>query len=153
MAMATSSQVDKTTRRHSRLLVVFVLATMVAGLTASEAEAKVWFGDMQGRALARGHRVSSTIAGCPGNDSCRALVKGVAVALRRGPGKRTDNRRHEWPRLGHITASGRLTFQVPHVRVGHYYLVARLKLGDRRRWVMASGPFRVIRGARRGHAS
>jgi hypothetical protein len=147
MAIVIGSEPDKPRRRHGRAVVAFLFAAIVAGLAAPAAEAKIWFGDMQGRELAWGQRVSSTIAGCPGNDSCRAAVKGVAVALRRGPGRRTAHRGGPPHRLGRVSGSGRLTFLVPHVRVGRYELVARLKIGDRRRWMPASGRFRVIRGA------
>ena len=143
--MMISAQAGKPRGRRSRPVVAFLLAAMVMGLAAPAAEAKVWFGDMQGRELAWGRRVSSTIAGCPGNDSCRAAVKGVAVALRRSPVRRAPTGRRRQARLGRVSAAGRLTFEVPRVRIGRYRLVARIRIGDRKRWMPASGRFRVIR--------
>ena len=34
---------------------------------------------MGGRAVRRGDTVSTTIMGCPGNESCRAVVEGVVA--------------------------------------------------------------------------
>jgi len=85
VAMVISAQDGQTRGRNGRLIVGLLFAALVAGLAAPAADAKVWFGDLQGRELSWGQRVSSTIAGCPGNDSCRATVQGVAVYLRRGP--------------------------------------------------------------------
>jgi hypothetical protein len=132
--------------RHGRLMVGLFLAVMLAGLAASAAEAKVWFGDLQGRELAWGHRVSSAIAGCPGNDSCRATVEGAVVYLRRGPVRTTGAHRRHLRRLGRISSSGRLSFRVPHVAPGRYHLVTWVTIGDWDRWMPVSGAFRVVRG-------
>jgi hypothetical protein len=115
---------------------------LVAGLAAPAAEAKVWFGDLGGRELGWGQRVSSTIAGCPGNDSCRAAVEGVVVYLRRGPVSRPRAYRR---RGGRVSAGGRLTFRVPRVTPARYHLAYWSKIGDRGRWMSASGTFTVRR--------
>jgi hypothetical protein len=60
-----------------------LIALGVLLLTAPAANAKVWFQDMGGRAAHRGATVSTTIMGCPGNESCRASVEGAVVYVRR----------------------------------------------------------------------
>jgi hypothetical protein len=145
VAMVISAQDGQTRGRNGRLIVGLLFAALVAGLAAPAADAKVWFGDLQGRELSWGQRVSSTIAGCPGNDSCRATVQGVAVYLRRGPVRRTGARRRHLRRLRRISASGTLAFRVPHVVAGRYHLVAWVTIGDWDRWMPVSGTFRVVR--------
>lgn len=132
-------------RAGRRLTAMVVAWAAVAAGAAPAADAKVFFADLQGRMLRWDQRVSSTIGGCPGNESCRAAVQGVTVYLRRGPvTRRAVDRRHV-RRLGRISASGRLAFRVPHVTVGRYHLVARVRAGEGRRWLPVSGSFRVAR--------
>lgn len=127
-------------------LVAVLLAAVAAGtLVAAEAHAKVWFQTLEGRKLAWGQRVSATILGCPGNDSCRATVQGVTVYLRRGPVRRTGARRRNLHRVATITTSGKVSFRVPRVPPGRYHLVAWVTIGDWDRWMPISGTFRITR--------
>jgi len=143
--MAMTAHRNRTKGRDSRLVSAFVVAVMVMAVGAPAADAKVWFADLQGRELPRGQRVSSTIGGCPGNDSCRATVEGLTVYLRRGQVTRAPASRRRLRRLGRINAGGTLAFRVPHVAAGRYHLVAWVTAGDWDRWMPVSGTFRVVR--------
>jgi hypothetical protein len=111
----------------------FLVVVAVLLVTAPAADAKVWFQDMGGRAVRRGDAVSTTIMGCPGNESCRAAVEGVVVYVRRLRGA------PESARAGRISGNGTLRFRVPHVHTGRYRLVAR----EGGRLVNASAAFSV----------
>jgi len=109
------------------------IAIGVLLLTAPAADAKVWFQDMGGRAVHRGATVSTTIMGCPGNESCRAAVEGVAIYVRRVRGA------PELERVGRVSGSGTLRFRVPPVHTGRYRLVSR----EGGRLVNASSAFSI----------
>ena len=113
------------------------LGLLVLLLLVPAAVAKVWFQDIEGRELRRGVRITTVITGCPGNPSCSAEVQGVTVLLRRDgdPGLR---------RLARINTDGRLRFRVPHVRLGRYRLMARVRIGDQRRLRAVSGRFLIV---------
>src|SRR4051794_41199255 len=77
-----------------------LIAIAVLLVTAPAAGAKVWFQDIGGRAVRRGDIVSTTIMGCPGNESCRAVVEGVVVYVRRVRGA------PELERVGRVSGGG-----------------------------------------------
>ena len=117
-------------------------AIALLAVAAPAASAKVHFAELGGRVVVWDQRVSSTILGCPGNASCRAAVEGITVYLRRGPAR--DSGRGG-TRLGRISASGTITFRVPHLSPGRHHLVARVPSGAQRRWTPVSGTFRIRR--------
>ena len=123
---------------------VVAAVALLAGATPP-ASAKVTFEDMRGRVLHWDQRVSSTILGCPGNDSCRKAVEGVVVYLRRGPASRATTSRRGRHRLGAISPRGTIAFRVPHVSPGRYHLVARLPAGSDPRWARVSATFKIRR--------
>lgn len=129
------------TGRAGRFATGAAAAVAVVLASAPGAEAKVWFQDMGGRVLRWDHVVSSTILGCPGNESCREAVEGVTVYLRRTASPRNP----DLLLVGRITGRGMLTFQVPRVGVGRYHLVARVRAGETTQLVKASSSFRVVR--------
>ena len=86
------------------------------------------------------------IAGCPGNDSCRSAVEGVVVYLRRGPVTRSGARPRALHRMGRVSASGTLTFRVPHLSPGRHHLGEWVTVSGRRRWLPVTGTFRIVRG-------
>ncbi len=131
-------------RRH--LAIAGSTSLLVTLVGASAADAKVFFGDLEGRTFVWDQRVSSTILNCPGNDSCREGVEGVVVYLRHGRRTRSRPKLHTLERVGRVSASGTLRFRVPHVRAGRYHLVARIPTDRGRRWLPASGTFRIRRG-------
>lgn len=132
-------------RRSAR----FVLAASAAGAAAlaaaPAADGKIFFGDMAGRSLAWGERVSSTIANCPGNDSCRQAVEGVSVYLRRGPRSRSRPDPDALERVARVDANGTIRFRVPRLKPGRYHLLGRIPAGDAKRWFPVSGTFRIRR--------
>jgi hypothetical protein len=144
MAMVTTTHHTRAERRWGRAAGAVVAAAALGAVAAPAAEAKVWFNDLAGRELRWDQRASSTIANCPGNPSCRAAVEGIVVYLRRGPVSRTAATRRDLRRLGRISASGTLSFRVPHVAAGRYHLVGWATAGDRHRWLPVSGTIRVV---------
>lgn len=145
VAMVMTASRNRTRGRDSRLVGALVVAALVAAVGASAADAKVWFNDLGRQELHWDQRVSSTIINCPGNDSCRETVEGETIYLRRGAVRRTGAKRHRLRRLGRISATGTLTFRVPHVSAGRYHLVFWSTVGDWDRWMPVSGTFRVAR--------
>jgi len=125
--------------------VVFATVSALAAAGAPAVDAKVWFRDMQGRVLRWDERVSSTILGCPGNESCRAAVEDTAVYLRRGPITRTPVERSRLRPVGRVTGRGTVVFRVPRVSAGRYHLIANAQAGEGRRLIPASGTFRIVR--------
>lgn len=119
-----------------------VLALLVG---ASSTDAKVFFGDVEGRSFAWDDRFSAAIANCRGNDSCRQAVEGTAVYLRRGKRTRARPDSRRLTRAGRITANGTIRFRVPHLRPGRYHLLARVRVDTGKRWFPASGTFRIRR--------
>ena len=130
-------------RRIRRPLSAAGVALAVVAIAAPVADAKIWFGDLGGRRLRWDDRVSTTIANCPGNDSCRAAVEGVTVYLGRGRVTRATVDRRRLHRLGRVSANGTLAFAVPHAPAGRYHLVALVPAGDQHRWLPVSESFRV----------
>ena len=121
-----------------------VSAAIIALLIgASSVDAKVFFGDVEGRSFAWDGRFSATIANCPGNGSCRRAVEGTVVYLRRGRRTRAVPDGKRIKRAGRVSARGTLRFRVPHVQVGRYHLVARVRTDVGPRWFPASGTFRI----------
>ena len=110
---------------------------------APGAGAKVWFQGMQGRDVQRGHRVTTTILGCPGNPSCRAAVEGITVQMRRAVRTWRAPNARTW-RVGRVDRNGRLAFRVPRVAAGRYQLIAYQRIGGNRRLLRVSGSFRVV---------
>lgn len=131
-----------TPRRIGAAVFTAVLLLLVA---ASTVDAKVFFGDVGGRSYEWDSRFSSTIANCPGNESCRQAVEGTAMYLRRGARTRSRPDVDALERVGRISASGTLRFRVPHVRPGRYHLLARIRTDAGPRWFPASGTFRIRR--------
>ena len=120
-------------------------AMIVLLATAASVDAKVFFGDVSGRSFTWDSRFSSTIANCPGNESCRQAVEGTTVYLRRGARTRSKPDFDRLIRAGRISARGTLRFRVPRVRPGRYHLLARVRTDLGARWFPASGTFRIRR--------
>ena len=131
------------TPRHLGAAVSAAMLLLLVG--ASSTDAKVFFGDVQGRTFDWDERFSSTIANCPGNDSCRQAVEGTVVRLRRGARSRRRPDPDSLNRVGRIRASGTLRFRVPHVEPGRYHLMARVRTDLGPRWFPVSGTFRIRR--------
>ena len=123
-------------------LASLALALLVA---APAANAKIHFGEMGGRVVHWDQRVSSTIAGCPGNRSCRDVVEGITIYLRRGPVSPARIAARGLTRVGRVSGRGTITFRVPHLSPGRYHLVARVPAGAQRRWSPVSATFRLRR--------
>jgi hypothetical protein len=131
-----------------RALAATAAALALLAVSAPAAGAKVYFAEMGGRVLHWDQHASSTILGCPGNASCRDVVDGLTVYLRRGPlsPHGTPGGGHI-TRLGKISPRGTLAFRVPHKPAGRYHLVARVPAGSQRRWVAVSATFRIRSGS------
>lgn len=132
-----------TSRGRLALAVLTSAVGVLAGVTA--AEAKVYFGDLDGKTLRWDERVSSTIANCPGNASCMDHVEGIVVYLRPGPRARSRPDMDTLRRVGRVTRNGTIRFRVPHVRRGRYHLLARVPTDTGGRWFPVSGSFRIRR--------
>ena len=131
------------TPRHVGAAVSAAILALLVG--ASSTDAKVFFGDVEGRSFAWDDRFSATIANCPGNDSCREAVEGTIVYLRRGQRTRSRPDPKRLTRVGRITRNGTIRFRVPHLRAGRYHLVARVRTDAGERWFPSSGTFRIRR--------
>jgi hypothetical protein len=132
------------TPRHAGAAVTAAIVALLVG--ASSTDAKVFFGGVEGRSFAWDGRFSATIANCPGNDSCRRAVEGTVVYLRRGRRTRSRPDVKSLKRVGRVSSQGTIRFRVPHVRVGRYHLLARVRTDLGPRWFPASGTFRIRRG-------
>ena len=130
--------------RHLGAAVSAAMVLLLVGATATDA--KVFYGDVQGRTFEWDDRFSSTIANCPGNDACRQAVEGTVVHLRRGVRSRSRPDVDSLERVGRVRASGTLRFRVPHVEPGRYHLIARVRTDIGPRWFPVSGTFRIRRG-------
>lgn len=130
-------------RQHRRRTAA--TAALALLLLAAPAAGKVWFQEMQGRVVRWDQRVSSTIGGCPGNDSCRAAVQGTPVYLRRGAPRLPPKTATSLRSIGTITADGRIAFRVPRIEPGRYHLVAEARIAKTDRLVVSSGTFRIRR--------
>lgn len=128
-----------------RWATVLVSAAAIVAIAAPSAHAKIWFGDIGGRVLEWDARVTSTIAGCPGNDSCGTAVEGTTVYLRRGRTPRNLVPRRGLRRVARVSSAGRIAFRVPRVAPGRYQLVARLRGTTDGRFFRVSGTFRIVR--------
>ena len=137
------SLLERTRLRPRAVAVAIATALGLLAVAAPAARAKVWFGEMSGRVVHWDQRAASTILGCPGNPSCRNAVEGITVYLRRGPAARGAIGPRGLTRVARISASGTITFRVPHVSPGRFHLVARLPAGEQRRWSPVSGTFRI----------
>jgi hypothetical protein len=129
----------------ARFGVALAIAAAATAASAPPAGAKVWFNDLGKRDVRWDQRVTSTILGCPGNESCRAHVEGRDVYLRRGAVRRTGAKRRNLRLVARIDSQGTIVFRVPHVPAGRYHLVSWSDVGDWHRWLPVSGTFRIDR--------
>jgi hypothetical protein len=94
-----------------------LLAVVALLVFAAPASAKLYFTQIGGRAVRWDERVSTTIANCPGNPSCRSAVQNARVWIRRAGSRQLRF-------VARVDHNGTLRFRVPHVRPGRYVLVA-----------------------------
>ena len=129
--------------QHRVLAAVALAVAAVLVAPAAPTAAKVFFQDMQGRVVGWDDRVSSTILGCPGNESCRAAVEGTDIYLRRGARRSPPRTTRGLRGLGRVTENGVIAFRVPRSPAGRYHLIAAAHVGQATGPVLASGTFRI----------
>jgi hypothetical protein len=111
---------------HHRFLAAASLVAVLALVSASAASAKIYLRGLDGRTVHSGQVVGVYVPGCSGNPTCERMMKGMRIsitpAVRRVWGKGVDPRPRWY--VGKLNGKGGLTFRVPQIPKGRYWLIA-----------------------------